>query len=350
MINSTIKLPIVFGVTGHRDIRNEDIPYLEKVVSKELNRAKKRYKHSELIVLSALAEGADRLVARVALADGFRLIVPLPMPIDEYKKDFTTQSSKDEFDFLLSKAAWHYALPLVEGNTFDNIRPYGEPRDKQYAQLGAYIAQESHFLLALWDGIPLTLLGGTSYIVRYKLQQEKLTFPMPDSPLDYIESGPVFHIMTPRQGRPLPAEKRQLFKLRKIYPIDWGRKPTEPDSDQRPQPNNHHRQQRAAEKMYRRKINNIDKYNRDAEKISHAEPEKIEQSKVDLIRDLQLREEIGNDSRHFFEHYAVADALAIKARDKKIGLFDIFFNWQFLPYLCLLSIRISFWKTLKAIC
>ncbi|HPQ68416.1 MAG TPA: hypothetical protein PKW95_04765 [bacterium] len=325
-----IKLPIVFGVTGHRNIRHEDIPFLEKVVRRELKRATKKFRHCEIIVLSALAEGADRLVARVALAEGFRLIAPLPMPIDEYKKDFSTQESKDEFDSLLKQAAWHYVLPLVKDNTLENIKDKKKVyRKKQYAQLGAYIAQESHFLLALWDGIRLDLLGGTSFIVRYKLQEEKLTFPMPDSPLKMIEGGPVFHIMTPRQEMPLPAEKRKLFKLMKRYPTNWKAKKkgdTEGDNTVAVDEKAFRRQQCAAEKVYLKKLLCIDRFNHDIDLLNRKEPEKIETSKQSLINDLALRKKVRNECSLCFEYFAAADALAIQSRIKKDHLMKRIFQ------------------------
>jgi 16S rRNA U1498 N3-methylase RsmE len=49
--------------------------------------------HTPLILLSALVEGADRLVARVALELGVHFIVPLPMPRDIYETDWQSFST-----------------------------------------------------------------------------------------------------------------------------------------------------------------------------------------------------------------------------------------------------------------
>jgi hypothetical protein len=60
---------------------------------------------SPLVVLSALAEGADRLVAqRVLTRANARLIVPLPLARDEYMQDFESDESKREFLDLLARA------------------------------------------------------------------------------------------------------------------------------------------------------------------------------------------------------------------------------------------------------
>lgn len=92
-------LPLVLGITGHRDLREEDREALEAFVGGVFTDLRARYPRTPLTLLSPLAEGADRLAARVALESGVRLIVPLPMPRELYERDFPT--SRAEFDRLL---------------------------------------------------------------------------------------------------------------------------------------------------------------------------------------------------------------------------------------------------------
>ena len=84
------RFPLVVGATGHRDLRDQDVPWLEQEIADIIAALKRDYLGSDaetpLILLSALAEGADQLVARVALAQGARLIAPLPMPLEEYRR------------------------------------------------------------------------------------------------------------------------------------------------------------------------------------------------------------------------------------------------------------------------
>jgi len=63
-----------------------------------------------VLVLSPLAEGADRFVARVGLEWGARLIVPLPMPVASCEGDFEEPGSVDEFRALLKKAELSFVL------------------------------------------------------------------------------------------------------------------------------------------------------------------------------------------------------------------------------------------------
>src|SRR6516225_11001210 len=101
------RLPLVIGVTGHRDLREADVPRLETEVARVIAALRADYLQNDaetpIIVLAALAEGADRLVARVALALGARLIAPLPMPPEEYRRDFEpglAPGNVAEFDAL----------------------------------------------------------------------------------------------------------------------------------------------------------------------------------------------------------------------------------------------------------
>jgi hypothetical protein len=69
----------VFGITGHRDPRPGDLPALEQRVCELFTQFQQRYPNTPLTLLSPLAEGADRLAARVALRCGLCLVAPLPL-------------------------------------------------------------------------------------------------------------------------------------------------------------------------------------------------------------------------------------------------------------------------------
>src|ERR1017187_4987039 len=52
-------LPIVIGITGHRDLRPEDVPKIEEVLREQYKLVQQHYPSTSLILLSALADGAD---------------------------------------------------------------------------------------------------------------------------------------------------------------------------------------------------------------------------------------------------------------------------------------------------
>src|SRR3954447_22442325 len=98
-------LPLVIAVSGHRDLIEEDEKRLRNQVETVFDELDHRYPFCRPFrVLSGLAEGADRLVADVALRRGAQLVACLPMQRELYEKDFETAESRAEFDRLLQRA------------------------------------------------------------------------------------------------------------------------------------------------------------------------------------------------------------------------------------------------------
>jgi hypothetical protein len=199
------RMPLVIGVTGHRDLRDEDVPRLEREIAAIIGGLRRDYlgddRETPIIVLSALAEGADRLVAKAALAEGARLIAPLPMPIEEYRRDFEPglkPGNMAEFDALLAQAIAAPVMPLHA--SLEAIRADGKKRAEQYRAVGIFITQHCHVLLALWDGDDRDMAaGGTAEVVTFKRDGIPLMVSgSPRASLDASEVGPVIEIVTPR--------------------------------------------------------------------------------------------------------------------------------------------------------
>ncbi|MEP7234633.1 MAG: hypothetical protein ABI778_04985 [Ignavibacteriota bacterium] len=213
---SSSHLPLVIGFTGHRDFSVEDIPHIQNKIREIFDDLRKKYPSTPLVLLSSLAEGADRFAAHIAIECGVDFIAPLPLAPEEYEADFSSEESKLEFRELLSKANRWFALPLVAGSTLEGIREQGYERNLQYAQIGAYLARYSQILIAVWDGVQFERIGGTSMVVKYKLHGIPEMFGPPQSPLDPVESGPVYHIVARRLSEPDVIGK--LFSLKKYFP------------------------------------------------------------------------------------------------------------------------------------
>ena len=163
----TYRVPLVVAITGHRDLVSNEIPALRELVRRFLIDLRDAYPGRPVAVMSALAEGADRLVAEEAIALGLPLTVPLPMPRDLYVRDFVTRESRAEFERLCAAAVDVFELPITPGNTETTILEQGPNRSRQYAQAGVFLCAHCHVLLALWDGKPSEQLGGTSQVVRF---------------------------------------------------------------------------------------------------------------------------------------------------------------------------------------
>lgn len=162
------QIPLIVGVTSHRDLREAELEGLRGEVQKLFAQLRSDYPDLALTVLSPLAEGGDQLVAEEGLRQGARLLAPLPLPIELYLHDFEDGPRRQEFlDLLASGEA--LPLPLPDNTSWQSLREPGAPRDLQYARCGLYVADHCHILVALWDGRASTRLGGTAQVVAYYL-------------------------------------------------------------------------------------------------------------------------------------------------------------------------------------
>jgi hypothetical protein len=150
------------GVTGHRDLVEDERPALQARVRALFDGLSASYPELDLQVLSALAEGADRLVAEVAIELGIPLVAVLPMGQADYEKDFESDQSLVEFRSMLASARQVVMLSSVSGRDSPG-------RDSQYARLGLFISNHCQVLLTIWDGKPFDAVGGTAQVVKYHL-------------------------------------------------------------------------------------------------------------------------------------------------------------------------------------
>lgn len=181
------QISIIIGVTGHRDLSNVNIDSFKLIIKQELEKIALKCPNTEIKLLTSLAEGADQLCAEVALELGINIIVPLPMEVNDYVKDFQDESLV-KFNNLLSKAERSFVIPCVENNREIN-------RDYKYRQAGIYIAEHSNCLLALWDGSKPKENGcGTAEVVDMVL---KHSYSINDKCIRN-DDGFVIHINTPR--------------------------------------------------------------------------------------------------------------------------------------------------------
>jgi hypothetical protein len=163
----------VIGVTGHRPNKmKEGNDCLRANIIEALEGLRADNPRHHFIVLSPLAEGADRMVAKLAMEVlNASLQVPLPLPYDLYVSDFSSVESVEEFKQLVGKAEYYYEMPMRFGNVRELAsRPDNEARNQQYALAGAYIAQRCDRLIAIYDGQleqGTDATGGTGQIVHW---------------------------------------------------------------------------------------------------------------------------------------------------------------------------------------
>ena len=175
------------GVTGHRKLDHPRA--LQALVKKAIDSEVQRLFSAEPLqklegaredtvvyyVLSPLAEGADRVVARAVLEyDGARLDAILPLALKDYLEDFATEESRKEFRELLrqcDKPVFLRARRIEEESR--NAGEQAEVRKAAYALAGRYVVDHCDVLFAVWDGEPSRERGGTAEIVQYALEENR---------------------------------------------------------------------------------------------------------------------------------------------------------------------------------
>ena len=118
--------------------------------------------------MAGMAAGADLLVARTALELGIGVDAVLPMPMAQYAADFEP-AAHDQLRVLLGQPnvqSVELALPARAAGS-GNAGADG-PRDAHYSNLTEVLVRGSNLLIALWDGMPSVLPGGTAdTVLRY---------------------------------------------------------------------------------------------------------------------------------------------------------------------------------------
>src|SRR5215471_15694943 len=110
-------VPIVLGVTGHRDPRAADLARLQRAMAAICEDFARRYRHTPLVLLSSLAQGADQLCANLALEKGLQVIAPLPLPAALYQQSssFDNDEARHQLDTLLQHPhVTSFVVPLPE--------------------------------------------------------------------------------------------------------------------------------------------------------------------------------------------------------------------------------------------
>jgi hypothetical protein len=151
------------GVTGARSLDAAQLPRLSAQLADLLRTlaaaaARAAGAPPRLQLLSSLAEGADRLAAEVALAEGFALVCPLPFAPADYEQDFATPASLAAFRALLARAGGR-VLALDGGR--------GDDEAASYEAVGRLLVRNCDLMIGIWNGRPGQGRGGTDDTIHY---------------------------------------------------------------------------------------------------------------------------------------------------------------------------------------
>jgi hypothetical protein len=122
----------------------------------------KDHQDSDYYLLSALAEGSDQLVARIAQKiQRIKLIVPLPLPEERYLLDFQTVEGRNTFNQLLKTAVTVITLTDSDNHVF------------AYDYLGSYLVDQCAALIAIWNGEHSNKRGSTGQVIKRAINAGK---------------------------------------------------------------------------------------------------------------------------------------------------------------------------------
>jgi hypothetical protein len=158
--------PLVLGVSGHRNLHPAEAARVKQRVAEFLGELRRRAPETELRIMVGMAQGADLLVAQAALSADWQVDAILPMPLERYVEDFDTESAAALLTLLENPAVHTTVLPAPAAANLAS--PGGPERDALYANLTEALIDKCNVLLALWNGQPSCLKGGTAdTVLRY---------------------------------------------------------------------------------------------------------------------------------------------------------------------------------------
>ena len=100
-----------------------------------------------------------------------------------------------------------FVYPREAGSDDEDLTG-AELRERRYRAVDLFLAQQSHLLLALWDGRPTTSIAGTAAVVHLKLEGPSGSPEAGLRPLDAEDGGPVYYVHAPRAGETVQAVKK----------------------------------------------------------------------------------------------------------------------------------------------
>lgn len=156
--------PFVVGLIGHRELSEHELPRLQSEFDSYVERLLHVLINTPILVLTSIAEGADRLAYNSRFRDQIEICAVLPMEKEEYAKDFKTEQALESFHTILRESEYVFVLD-DDGKRRKATR---EQRNRAYAACGRWISDRSNALFVVWDGRNSRGVGGTSDSVIYR--------------------------------------------------------------------------------------------------------------------------------------------------------------------------------------
>ncbi len=202
------RIPLIIGITGHRELHSEDVARVEEQLRKFFEGLQKKFPHTPLLLLSSMGEGADRLAARIAVeTPGVSLAAVLPWPKGVCEDAWYRGGDRAEFDAVLANAAHTICLPHPAESTAAELCASPEVQQKRFADVSRYITRHCQILVAIWSGEE-SPRSQTWQVIQWQRNGTDAPFAARLTHLDSPETGPLHHLAV-RGGAPTAKPSKQ---------------------------------------------------------------------------------------------------------------------------------------------
>jgi len=161
-LESTV--PFFVGVIGHRHLRLDEIPRLQQEFDSHIKLLLASSKTTKIIILTGMAEGADRIPQASQYRKYFSICAVLPLAKDEYVNDFPSRKQRAAFGQALNQCDYIVISPHSPSGRIST-----KLRDKAYQECARWISDNSNLLIGFWNGMEPRGIAGTSETIKYRM-------------------------------------------------------------------------------------------------------------------------------------------------------------------------------------
>jgi hypothetical protein len=158
-------IPLIVGLIGHRKLLPEELDGLVAEFDDFLAGLIGSFKHTPILLLTSLAEGADRIALRSRFRDSLTIYAVLPFEIEDYRSDFQGEHSLKDFEDSLNRVDQFIEVFSGDSKSLQ--------RDLDYRKCANWISDRSNILVAIWNGKFNDEPGGTSDTINYRMEKNK---------------------------------------------------------------------------------------------------------------------------------------------------------------------------------
>jgi hypothetical protein len=159
-------IPLTVGLIGHRKLPAQEIDGLVAEFDVFIEGLLGSLEHTPILLLTSLAEGADRIALRSRFRESLTICAVLPFDVEDYRGDFQGAESLQDFEESLNSVD-----ECVEPFASDSKTTQ---RNLDYRKCANWISERSNILVAIWNGKFNDEPGGTSDTINFRAEKSEL--------------------------------------------------------------------------------------------------------------------------------------------------------------------------------